>query len=583
MRWLAPVVVLTLALGCGRSTYTATGDVTAVDPAALRVTISHDDIPGLMGAMTMAFPVRSADVLAGIAPGTRVRFELVRAGHDLIVTRLVALGTAAAGRPGIHDHTPHHGGVVAMVGMRHLEAVAARDGSVRVYLTDVWRRPLPLAGATGTVTVDLPEGRREIPLAAHDGALEGSGPPLAGDAVAAHVRVVQAGKLLESHFVVPLGTGMTGAAGIPPEGCVPPDRRPDDGQRLPRCVLAFPRTVTFIAASPDGSTAFVGVLGTGVSAWRMPGVQFLEGFAPPPPIAVPVTEVPHPEAANAIAVSPDGAEAAVAVENRVLVYVTAGGRLLRELPAYPGVVRALAWSPAAARLLVTVFYDPSGHLLAAGDGREVRRLVVEREGAAVAFSPDGRRAAVASDAGPIAIFDLDSEVAPRLFTDSERAVEALAFAGDRLLSASADGIIRVWDAASGTVLARHQFPTSLHRAAMAPRGELAAVGGLDRKIRLIDLASGALVEELAWHRAPVWGLAWAGETLLSGDGDGRVAVWSLEDRIARKVVDGGEAPRIGLVSSEEVRHVAVRSHPRHPVRPADAPRDSGALPPGRDR
>src|SRR5439155_489423 len=205
--------------------------VTAVDPAALRVTISHDDIPGLMGAMTMAFPVRSADVLAGIAPGTRVRFELVRAGHDLIVTRLVALGTAAAGRPGIHDHTPHHGGVVAMVGMRHLEAVAARDGSVRVYLTDVWRRPLPLAGATGTVTV--------------------------------------------------------------------------------------------IAASPDGSTAFVGVLGTGVSAWRMPGVQFLEGFAPPPPIAVPVTEVPHPEAANAIAVSPDGAEAAVAVENRVLVYVTA--------------------------------------------------------------------------------------------------------------------------------------------------------------------------------------------------------------------------------------------------------------------
>src|SRR5437763_1384016 len=296
MRWLAPVVVLTLALGCGRSTYTATGDVTAVDPAALRVTISHDDIPGLMGAMTMAFPVRSADVLAGIAPGTRVRFELVRAGHDLIVTRLVALGTAAAGRPGIHDHTPHHGGVVAC-----------------------------------------------------------------------------------------------------------------------------PRTVTFIAASRDGSTAFVGVLGTGVSAWRMPGVQFLEGFAPPPPIAVPVTEVPHPEAANAIAVSPDGAEAAVAVENRVLVYATAGGRLLRELPAYPGVVRALAWSPAAARLLVTVFYDPSGHLLAAGDGREGRRLVVEREGAAVACSPDGRRAAVASDAGPLAIFDLHSELAPRLFPDSELA------------------------------------------------------------------------------------------------------------------------------------------------------------------
>src|SRR5213083_2316179 len=237
MRRLA---VLAFVLGCGQPTYVATGDVIAVDPAALEVTIRHEDIPGLMGAMTMPFHLRSADVLAGIGPGTRVRFELVRVGQDLTVTSLVALGAAASARPGIHDHTPHHGGVVAMVGMRHLEAVAARDGSVRVYLTDVWRRPLPLAGATGTVTVDLPEGSREIPLAAHDAALEGSGPPFTGDAVAAHVRVVQAGELLESHFVVPLGTSMTGAAGIPPEGCVTPARRPDDGERLPRCALAFP-------------------------------------------------------------------------------------------------------------------------------------------------------------------------------------------------------------------------------------------------------------------------------------------------------------------------------------------------------
>src|SRR5438093_8490589 len=205
MRWLAPVVVLTLALGCGRSTYTATGDVTAVDPAALRVTISHDDIPGLMGAMTMAFPVRSADVLSGIGPGTRVRFELVQAGQDLIVTRLVAVGTAAAGRPGIHDHTPHHGGVVAMVGMRHLEAVATPDGTVRVYVTDVWRRPLPLEDASGSVTLELPAGRRSVPLSLRDDALAASGPPLPGSAVAVGVRVTQGGEPMDAHFMLPPG------------------------------------------------------------------------------------------------------------------------------------------------------------------------------------------------------------------------------------------------------------------------------------------------------------------------------------------------------------------------------------------
>src|SRR3989442_2714734 len=418
------LVIWTLALGCGRRTYTASGDVTAVDPAALQVTISHEDIPGLMGAMTMPFRVRSAEVLSGIAPGTRVRFELVQAGQDLVVTRLVAIGTAAAGRPGIHDHTPHHGGVVAMVGMRHLEAGAAPDGRGRAYLTDVWRRPLPLAGATGTVTLELPEGRREVPLVAHDGALEGSGPGLAGDAVAAHVHVVQAGEPLESHFVVPLGTTMTGAVGIPPEGCIAPTRRPDDGERLPRCALAFPRTVTFIAAAPDGSAVFVGLLRAWVSAQRLPGVGVLEGLAPPPPQAVPGTAVPHPEAANAIAVSPDGTEAAVAVENRLLVYATASGRLLRELPDYPGVVRGVAWSPARARLLVTAFYDPAAHLIAAADGRELGRLAVEREGAAVGVSPDGGAAAGGGGARALPLFPAHTGAPSRLPPHSVRAFQA---------------------------------------------------------------------------------------------------------------------------------------------------------------
>src|SRR5947207_1904731 len=393
MRRLA---VLAFVLGCGQPTYVATGDVIAVDPAALEVTIRHEDIPGLMGAMTMPFHLRSADVLAGIGPGTRVRFELVRVGQDLTVTSLVALGATT---------------------------------------------------------------------------------------VAARVRVVEAGETLESHFVLPLGTRTTGAAGIASTACVPVERRPGDGARIPRCTLGFPRTVTFIAAAPDGARVLVGVLGTGVSVWRMPEAAFVEGFAPPPPKAGPETEVPHLEAVNAMAPSPDGAEAAVAVENRVLVNATAGGGLLRELPDHPGVVRGLAWSPAPPRLLITVFYDAAAHLVGAADGRELRRLPVEREGAAVAFSADGRQAPVARDAGPVAIFDLDSAAPPRMLAGTSRAAEALVFAGDRLLAAGVDGTILVWDVATGAVVARHELATSLYRAAMSPGGQLAAVGGLDRRIR----------------------------------------------------------------------------------------------------
>src|SRR5207249_3361643 len=149
-----------------------------VDAGARQVTINHEDIPGLMPAMTMTFAVRSPSVLADVTAGSRVRFDLVKEGELLVVTWLVPLGRASGGRPGIHDHTPHHGGVVGMVGLLHLEAVAARDGLVRVYLTDVWRRPLPLAGVQGRVTIGLPGASSELALVAGEDALEAKGPPL---------------------------------------------------------------------------------------------------------------------------------------------------------------------------------------------------------------------------------------------------------------------------------------------------------------------------------------------------------------------------------------------------------------------
>lgn len=51
-----------------------------------------------------------------------------------------------------HDHRPHHGGMVGMVGDFHLEVVA-ESGRIRVYVTDVCRAPLP-PPERGTVVVE---------------------------------------------------------------------------------------------------------------------------------------------------------------------------------------------------------------------------------------------------------------------------------------------------------------------------------------------------------------------------------------------------------------------------------------------
>jgi protein SCO1/2 len=62
--------------------YPLTGEVISVDAAKKLLVVQHDDIPGLMPAMTMEFSVSASDVAAA-KPGERIRAELipVKAGN----------------------------------------------------------------------------------------------------------------------------------------------------------------------------------------------------------------------------------------------------------------------------------------------------------------------------------------------------------------------------------------------------------------------------------------------------------------------------------------------------------------------
>ena len=525
--------VLLLVTGCRRAdTYTATGDVVLVDVAAGTVMLNHEEIPGLMPAMTMTFPVEATAGLPGIAPGTRVRFDLRKDGARLVVTKLETIASAPGGRPGIHDHTPHHGGVVAMTGMLHLEARATADGLVQVWLTDVWRRPLPVDDVAGTVTLFPPEGARSLRLAARDGALEGAAGPLAHADVRADVQLVRAGETVDAHFLLPLQAGTTGAALVPTAACHPPADDPGARGLRPHCILEFPAAVSALAATPDGALALIGVANGGVTPWRLPSAELVTGFAPPPPQTVPLDEAPHAELVNAIAVAPDGRLAAVTLEARLLRYEIASGRLLGVLPAPHAVLRAVAWSPDGADLVVTAFYDHAAHVLRADDGVERRTIPAGGEGAGVAFAADGPWLAVGSDAGPITLLDRTRTDPPRVLGEPRRASEQLAFVGDALVAGGQEGRLWVWDAATGALRRGFDVGTPILRIAALRGRPIVALAGQDLSLRLYDVERGTPIETLAWHRAPVSGLAWAGRMLASGDTDGKVALWDLGERLA---------------------------------------------------
>jgi protein SCO1/2 len=78
-RWPILLVLLACAplAGCGRpGGHHAHGEVREVDAALGQVVVAHDEIPGLMPAMTMSFDVADPALLGRLAPGQRIEFEL---------------------------------------------------------------------------------------------------------------------------------------------------------------------------------------------------------------------------------------------------------------------------------------------------------------------------------------------------------------------------------------------------------------------------------------------------------------------------------------------------------------------------
>lgn len=93
------VVVAALLLGCRGSQEEAPagpqpaqwrvkGKIVSVNAAEKRVTLDHQNIPGLMAAMTMTFPVAEAQLLEGLAEGDAVEFTLTQTSSGLTITQM---------------------------------------------------------------------------------------------------------------------------------------------------------------------------------------------------------------------------------------------------------------------------------------------------------------------------------------------------------------------------------------------------------------------------------------------------------------------------------------------------------------
>ena len=110
--------------------------------------------------------------------------------------------------------------------------------------------------------------------------------------------------------------------------------------------------------------------------------------------------------------------------------------------------------------------------------------------------------------------------------------------GGQLVSAGADGDIKIWDVASGQLLRTLKgHRRSVNAVAVSPDGKLLASAGNERDVFLWDPASGKRLGALAGHSYDVYALAFSpdGRWLASAGRDHSIILWDLNTRrLARR-------------------------------------------------
>jgi WD40 repeat protein len=217
---------------------------------------------------------------------------------------------------------------------------------------------------------------------------------------------------------------------------------------------------------------------------------------------------------------------------------------------------ALAAPPAPVTALA---YHPSGKFLLAGTRGDVAVIdvkgeVVARLGGqtgrvtAIAFSPDGKRLAVASGeparSGVVKLYAVDEKAAKfeskGELTGAKDIQYTLDFAPDNktLASAGYDRIIRLWDTDTRQVIRElKDHSDTVYGVAFSPDGKLLASGSADRAVKVWDPHTGKRLYTLGDPTDWVYAVAWHpdGKRLAAAGVDKSIRVWECTPEAGKLV------------------------------------------------
>jgi WD40 repeat protein len=212
-------------------------------------------------------------------------------------------------------------------------------------------------------------------------------------------------------------------------------------------------------------------------------------------------------------------------------------------------------SPASAALATAVSQTKWSHGLGGHDS-----FVSSAE-----FSPDGLRIVTASGDKTVRIWDATSAKELAVLRGHESAVRSAAFSpdGSRIVTASADNTARIWDAASAeqtAVLRGHAGP--VHSATFSPDGSRVITASEDKTARIWEVASAKELAMLRGHEGAVQSATFTrdGSRIVTTSEDKTARIWDAAAAKEVAVLRGHDGSVASAAFSPDGRRIVTASY-----------------------
>jgi WD40 repeat protein len=237
----------------------------------------------------------------------------------------------------------------------------------------------------------------------------------------------------------------------------------------------------------------------------------------------------------------------------VLLGFRTGSGTGNRLQAHQGPVVRLAWGETP--VLVSAGADKKVLFWDMVDGKSIASVSVENPIRALVLSPDGKKAAAAGEDGVIHLWETASGKSLGTMKESSEWILSLAFSpdGNQLAAGNNDGKIILWDAAGKKIRDLPAPPTPAPKTppdpvpvtalAFNPDGKAILAGLADGNIQFISTGDGKVLRTMPGHASAVTALEFhpGGAVLVSASKDRTVRLWNPAAGNMIKALEGHEA------------------------------------------